>query len=446
MRSLLLVAFGQFISITGSAMTRFGLSVWAFEQTGQATSLALVTFFGLLPLIALSPVAGALVDRWNRKLTMMLSDLGAGVATIGIFILFSSGQLEIWHLYVAAFISGAFEVFQWPAYSAAIALMAPKAQYTRANALFGLAESAATVIAPSLAAALFVGLTIGTQHIEIGLAGILLIDIITFSAAIGTLLLIHVPQPERAPQPGDAQPNLLRESVFGFRYIFSRPSLLGLQLTFMSGNLFAAAALTLITPLVLSRTGSDEQALGIVQSTVGIGGILGGLLLAAWGGPKRKVLGVMGSWVVFGIGCLLLFGVGRGVIVWVIASLVNALTAPIMNSSNQSIWQLKVPPEIQGKVFSIRRLIAWIVRPVAALIIGPLADQVMEPAFREGGALASTFGWLVGTGPGAGMAFIMVLCAVGVVLVGIIGYSVPAVRDAETRLPDHDMQQNKNTA
>jgi len=418
-------------------MTRFGLSVWAWEQTGQATSLALVNFFSLLPLLLLSPIAGALVDRWNRKLTMMLSDLGAGAATIGIFILFSAGQLEIWHLYVAAFISGAFEVFQWPAYSAAIALMAPKAQYTRANALFGLAESAATVLAPSLAAALFVGLTIGAQRIEIGLAGILLLDIITFSAAIGTLLLIHVPQPERSPEQA-AQPNLLRESIFGFRYIFSRPSLLGLQLTFMSGNLFTTIALTLMVPLILSRTGNDEQALGFVQSMFGIGGILGGLLLTAWGGPKRKVIGVLGSWIVFGVGCLLLFGVGRGVVVWVIASLVNALTVPIMNGSNQAIWQSKVPPEIQGKVFSIRRLIAWSINPVAALITGPLADQVMEPAFREGGALAAVFGWLVGTGPGAGMGFIMVLCALGVVLVSVVAYSVPAIRHAETLLPDHD--------
>ncbi|MDX2140671.1 MAG: MFS transporter [Chloroflexota bacterium] len=438
MRSLLLVAFGQFISITGSAMTRFGLSVWAWEQTEQATALALVNFFGVLPLLLLSPVAGALVDRWNRKLTMMLSDLGAGVATIGIFILFSAGQLEIWHLYVAAFISGAFEVFQWPAYSAAIALMAPKAQYTRANALFGLAESAATVLAPSLAAALFVGLTLGAQRIEIGLQGILLIDIITFSAAIGTLLLIHVPQPARSPEQAAVQPNLLHESIFGFRYIFSRPSLLGLQLTFMSCNLFTAAALTLITPLILSRTGNDEQALGIVQSMVGIGGILGGLLLTAWGGPKRKVIGVLGSWVVFGVGCLLLFGVGRGLLVWVIASLVNALTAPIINGSNQSIWQSKVPPDIQGKVFSIRRLIAWFVNPIAALIIGPLTDQVVEPGFRDGGALASAFGWLVGTGPGAGMAFIMVLCALGIVLVCLVAWNTRVIRDAETLLPDHD--------
>ncbi|MBI5670232.1 MAG: MFS transporter [Chloroflexi bacterium] len=442
MKAFLLVAVGQFVSLTGTAMSQFALSIWAWEETGQATALALVNVFGLVPLILLSPVAGALVDRWNRKLVMMLSDLGAGVATIAIFLLYSAGALEIWHLYVAAVITGAFQTFQWPAYSAAIAMMVPKEQYTRANALYGLAESASGILAPSLAAGLLAGVVIGTSTLlpGLGVGGILMIDIITFVAAIGALLVIVVPQPERSAAGEQAQGSLVNEAVYGFRYIFARPSLLGLQLVFMGGNFFASAAFTLLTPMLLSRTGNNEQILGLVQSVFGIGGVVGGLFLTAWGGPKRRVHGVLAGWILSSLGGMLLLGLGTGLLVWVIGAFVSSFLVPTINGSNQSIWQAKVPPDIQGKVFSARRMIAWLVNPLAALIVGPLADNALEPAMREGGTLTGAFGWLVGVGPGAGMALIIVLASLGATAIAFGAYFVPAVRNAEDILPDHDAQ------
>ncbi|NWG17168.1 MAG: MFS transporter [Chloroflexi bacterium] len=441
MRAFVLVAAGQFISLTGSAMTMFALSIWAWEKTGQATALALVQVFGLVPLILLSPIAGALVDRWNRKLVMMLSDLGAGAATIAIFLLYSAGSLEIWHLYVAAVVAGAFQTFQWPAYSAAISLMVSKEQYTRANALYGLAESASGILAPSLAAALIAGMVVGGNVLlpGIGVGGVLTLDIITFIAAIGALLVIHVPQPEHSEAGEQARGSLPKEAAYGFQYIFARRSLLGLQLVFMGGNFFASAGFTLLTPMILARTGSDEQILGLVQSVFGIGGVVGGLALTAWGGPKRRVHGVLLGWIITSMGGMLL-GIGRGLAVWMVAAFLASVIGPIINGSNQAIWQAKVPPDIQGKVFSARRMIAWLVNPLAALIAGPLADQVMEPAMQEGGALAGVFGGVMGVGPGAGMALIMVVGALGAMLVALGGYFVPAVRNAEDILPDYDAQ------
>lgn len=442
MRAFLLVAVGQFVSLTGTAMTQFALSIWAWEKTGQATALALVQVFGLIPLILLSPVAGALVDRWNRKLVMMLSDLGAGVATVAIFLLYNAGTLEIWHLYAAAVVTGAFQAFQWPAYSAAIATMVPKEQYTRANALHGLAESAATILAPSLAAMLLAGVIIsGTPLLPaIGIGGIMMLDMITFLAAIGALLVIHVPQPEPSAVGEEAQGSLWRESVFGFRYIFARRSLLGLQLVFMGCNFFASAAFAVFTPMILARTGNDEQTLGLVQSVFGIGGIIGGLLLTAWGGPKRRVHGVLLGLAISSLGGVMLLGIGRGLLVWAVAAFVSSVIIPTINGSNQSIWQAKVPPDIQGKVFSARRMIAWLVNPLSALIAGTLADQVMEPAMREGGAMTGVFGWLAGVGPGAGMAMIMVVAGLAAAAVALSAYLVPAIRNAEDILPDHDVK------
>lgn len=442
MRAFLLVAVGQFISLTGSAMTTFALSIWAWEKTGQATALALVQVFGLVPLIFLSPIAGALVDRWNRKLVMMLSDLGSGLATIAVFLLYSAGTLEIWHLYVAAVVAGAFQTFQWPAFSAAIATMVPKEQYTRANALFGLAESASGILAPSLAAALLAGVIVGSTTLlpSIGFGGIMMIDIITFLAAIGALLVIHVPQPERSESGEEAQGSLWKEAVFGFRFIFARRSLLGLQMVFMGGNFFASAAFAVFTPMILARTGNNEQTLGLVQSVFGIGGVIGGLLLTAWGGPKRRVHGVLLGWAISSLGGILLLGLGRGLVVWAVAAFFVSVISPTINGSNQSIWQAKVPPDIQGKVFAARRMIAWLVNPLAAVIAGPLADQVMEPAMRDGGALTGLFGGLVGVGPGAGMALIIALSGLGAAAVALSAYLVPAIRNAEDILPDHDVK------
>jgi MFS family permease len=173
------VWLGQVVSVLGTGMTQFGLTIWAWQVTGQATALALVGFCGFFPLVVMTPLAGALVDRWNPKLVMILSDLAAGLATIGIFVLLKTGHLEIWHLYAAAAFSGIFGAFQFPAYSASITLWLPKGQYTRANAMLGLVQSIAGVFVPIAA---------GTLLVFIGIGGILTIDIATFVFAITALL------------------------------------------------------------------------------------------------------------------------------------------------------------------------------------------------------------------------------------------------------------------
>jgi DHA3 family macrolide efflux protein-like MFS transporter len=429
MRAFAAIWIGQVISLLGTSMTNFGLTIWAYEKTGQATSLAMIGFFYLAPMVALSPIAGAIVDRSNRKLMMMLSDLAAGVTTIVVFTLYATDNLQIWHLYFTAAISGTFQTFQWPAFSAAITLMLPKEQYGRANGMLELADSASGIFAPLLAGAL-----LGF----IGLAGIMIIDIVTFSFAIGALLLVYIPQPERTEAGREGQGSIWKESVYGFPYIFRRPSLLGLQLVFLFGNFFSALGWVLLAPMVLARTNSNELMLGSVQSAGAIGGVVGGLMMSAWGGPKRRVYGVLGGWLLTSLLGETLLGLGRGLPVWLVASFFVAFFSPIINASNQAIWQAKVAPDVQGRVFATRRMIAWIVMPVAQLVAGPLADQLFEPAMHEGGRLAETFAWLVGTGSGAGMALILFFSGLAAALVALGGYGARSVRHAETILPDHD--------
>ena len=430
MRAFSIVWAGQIISLLGTSMTGFGLTIWAYERTGSATALALVGFFFVTPMLVMSPLAGALVDRSNRKLMMMVSDLASGSATILILFLLQSGSLQIWHLYLASAISGSFQAFQWPAFSAAITTMLPKEHYGRANGMMSLAESGSGIFAPLLAGAL---LSI------IHLRGILTIDIVTFVLAVSALLVVHVPQPSQTLAGKESQGSLWKESIYGFHYILRRPSLLGLQIIFLIGNFITGIAFAVLAPMLLARTGNNEVVFGTVSSIGAVGGVLGGLVMSAWGGPRRRVHGVLAGWAISCLSGTLLMGLGRSLPVWAAASFLGSFMVPFINGSNQAIWQAKVAPDVQGRVFSTRRLIAWFSGPLSTLIAGPLADYVLEPAMR-GGSLVRVFGPLVGSGPGTGMSLMFVFAGLVAMVATLSGYAIPAIREVENLLPDHELQ------
>lgn len=429
MKGFLVIWIGQFVSLLGSAMTGFAIPIYIFGKTERVQELALLGLAFMLPLIVFSPIAGTIVDRNSRKKMMILSDLAAGVTTIAVLLLVRADVLEIWHLYITNAINGAFQTLQWPAYSAAISVMIPKEQYGRANGLVMLAESGSNIFAPVMAGAL-----LGF----IGLQGILFIDIITFIFAVTTLLFIHIPDPTRTVEGQKGQGSFWRESIYGFQYIWQRPSLLGLQLVFFVGNFFATLAFTAMAAMILYRTNQNAQIFAWIMSAGAVGGVVGGALMSAWGGPKRRVHGVLLGWVFSGTLGMALLGIGRVWPVWAAAAFCGNMLTPLINGSNQAIWQAKVAPDVQGRVFSVRRVIAWAVIPLANLLVIPLTDGWLEPAMRAGGSLVSAFSWLVGSGPGAGIGLLFVATGLTSALVGLSGYLFPIIRDAEALLPDHD--------
>jgi MFS family permease len=424
-----LVWAGQIVSVLATNMTGFAITIWVYERTHSATALGLAQVFFITPYLLVTPLVGIMVDRYNRKMMMMLSDLGAGLATVGLLVLQSQGRLEIWHLYAANLMTGTFNSFQWPAYSAAISTMVPKEQLGRANGMMSLVEIGPGVIAPLLAGALlpFIHLT-----------GILLIDVTTFVTAIAVLLAVYVPQPPVTEAGREGRGGILKEALYGFRYIFARPSLLGLQLVFMTGNLMAGLAYTVLAPMILARTSNNGVIFGTVQSVGAIGGVIGGIAMGAWGGFRRRVHGVLIGWALSSLLGQVVIGLGRGPWLWIPGAFIAYFFVPLIDGSNQAIWQSKVAPDVQGRVFAARRLIAWLTTPISPLIAGPLADFVLEPGMREGGGLTGAFGWLVGTGPGAGMALLIIVTGLLAMTVGVSGYLFPAVRNAEDILPDHD--------
>jgi DHA3 family macrolide efflux protein-like MFS transporter len=435
MAGFVIVWIGQIISVLASSMTGFGMTLWMYKQTGSATAMAGMQVAFITPFLLLSPIAGVMVDRYNRKLMMMVSDLVSVISTAGIFLLYATGHLEYWHLYVSAVFNGLGNTFQWPAYSSAISTMIPKEQYGRANGLMSLLEAGPGVLAPMLAG-IILALPITKPFDSFAL--IMFIDLITFFIAIGALLFVYIPQPEKTVEGQKESGSIWRESAYGFKYIFKRPSLLGLQMIFFAGNLFSGMGFTLLAPMVLARTAQNSVIFGSVQTAGAVGGVVGGIIMSAWGGFKRRVHGVLLGWFMSGIFFAML-GVGQGLSVWIPFMVLMMLVGPLINTSNQSIWQSKVAPDLQGRVFSARRLIAWFTNPIAPLIAGVLADYVMEPAMATSSTgMSQILGSWFGTGPGAGMGVLLFLSGMLAAVVGLSGYFFKSVRDAESILPDHD--------
>lgn len=426
MKTFLIMWVGQLVSLMGTAMTRFAVLIWAYQQTGDATTLALLGFFSFGSFVVCSPIAGVWVDRWDKRRILIFSDLGSGVMTLTMLALYSTGSLHIWHLYVAQILTGLFDSFQFPAYTVATSVLVDKKDYTRTSGLRSLALNSSKVIAP------FLG---GFLLNFIDLNGVMLVDVLSFCFAVGVLLFVRIPNPPTSDEGKQARGSVWQQLQFGFRYIFQRPGLRGLLLIFMAIHFLATLTYFAILPaMILARSGGDEMALASVQAAMGIGGVIGGVMLSVWGGTRRKIHLVLGGLAIsFFLGDFS-FAVGRSLPVWIFAGLSADFFIPFIVGANRAIWQMKVPMDIQGRIFSVQYMMQESMMPIAYLIAGPLADRVLEPAMMPGGSLADTFGWLVGTGPGAGMGLMFIFTWFFGTLVGASGYLFASVRNID--LPD----------
>ncbi|MCL7453341.1 MAG: MFS transporter [Anaerolineae bacterium] len=423
-RTFLVIWSGQLVSLTGSGLTGFALGVWVYQRTGSVTQFALISLFTALPGIVFSPLAGALVDRWDRRWAMILSDAGAGLCTLIVALLLAANRLEVWQIYILMALSSTFSAFQWPAYSASITQLVPKEHFGRASGMVQLGEAFAQIASPTLA-----GVLIGVIRVE----GIILIDFLTFIFAVVTLSLVHVPKPKATEEGKAGQGSLLREAAYGWKYIRARPGLLGLLLLFAATNFTSGIVQVLFTPLVLSFT--TAAVLGTILSIGGLGFLGGSLTMSAWGGPKVRVYGIYVSLLLQGV-VLFAAGFPPQVTVLAAAAFLYFFNHPIVNGCSQAIWQSKTAPDVQGRVFAVRRMIAWSSLPLAYLAAGPLADQVFEPLLAEGGALASSVGQIIGTGEGRGIGLLFIILGIVSLLATAVGILYPRLRQVETELPD----------
>ena len=432
MRKFILIWFGQLVSTVGTYMSEFALTLWAWELTGSATALALVGFFSMLPSIFVSLFAGILVDRVNRKYLMILSDSMAAISTVGILILHVTGNLAIWHLYLAASITGGFGQIQELAYSTSITLLVSPQNYTRANSMNSVVHYGSNIMAPAIA---------GVLYPIVGLGGILPIDLATFVIAIATLIWIQIPQVSEGRRREAALTNtaspigangirqnklnvLWQEVTFGIRYIWRnnglRTLLIVTALFWFAHDLGGA----IDEPMILARSNNNARSLSAILSIAGIGGVTGAIILTSWGGTKRRATGMSLGFMGAGV-AKTIFGLGQNLTVWLPAQFFSSLNFPLLESSETALWMETVPSRFQGRVFAANSLVLELVSAIATLMAGVLSDRILEPVMQSDNILNSLFAPIFGNDAGAGMALLYVGCAIAMFLVGVVSYRLP---------------------
>jgi len=427
MRVFILIWFGQLVSLIGSSLTDFALGIWVYQRTGSITQFTLITISGALPLIIISPLAGVLVDRWNRRWVMILSDSGAALATVAIALLIVTNRLEIWHIYLATAISSTFCALQWPAYTAAATLLVPKQHLSRASGMMQLAGSATQLISPILG-----GLLLGIIHIE----GIILLDFATFFVSLITLFLVRFPEINTVKTSDTKQlgrKSLLREITYAWTYITARQGLLGLLIFMVTNNFFFNIFSVLLTPFVLSFT--STHVLGIIVSIGGIGSLVSSLLISTWGSSQQLIYSLFGFQLLGGL-CILFMGLYTGIPFFTLSIFLLSFGIPIIYGSNQVIWQRKVPHELQGRAFAVRSLIGSLFRLLAYLVSGPLVEKIFNPLMISNSPIAVSIGKITGTGTQAGMSLIFIIVGFCTMLTTIAAYQYHPLRLVENELPD----------
>lgn len=422
--TFLIIWLGQSLSLVGSGLTSFALGVWVFERSGSTTQFALIGLFAVLPRVVLSPLAGALADRWDRRQVMILSDAGAGLSTLVVVLLLLAGRLEVWQIYLCTLASAAFGAVQWPAYTAVIALLIPKENLGRANGLVQLGQACAEILAPTAAGALLPA---------IRLEGVILIDLATFLFAVLTLAVTRLPQPEDGAGDPVHASSLREDMVVGWRYIKLRPGLRGLLGFFAVVNFIWGMVGALIAPMILGFTSSRD--LGAILSIAGGGLLAGSLVMSVWGGPRRRIRGVLQFEALSGLFFML---IGLRPSFWMVAAGAFGahLTIAIVFGSNQAIWQSKVAPAVQGRVFAAQQMLVRVAAPLAYVLAGPLADRGFDPLLAPGGSLSGILGPIVGVGAGRGIGLLFLVMGMVKVLATLAGWSYRHIRLIEDELPD----------
>jgi DHA3 family macrolide efflux protein-like MFS transporter len=391
---------GQAISLLGSQLVQFALIWWLTQETGSATVLATASLVGLLPQVFLGPIAGALVDRWNRRLVMLVADSFIALATLGLAALFLTGLVQIWHVYLLMFVRSLAGGFHWSSMQASTSLMVPKEQLSRVQGLNQMLNGAMNIGSAPLGALLLTVLNMGS---------ILMIDVVTAMFSIVPLLLIAIPQPPREPvyQHAENKSSVWGDLKAGMRYVWAWPGLVIIMLMATLLNFLLTPASALIPILVTKHFGGQAFELAWLESAWGIGVLCGGLLLGAWGGFRRRILTTMLGLLVMGAG-MALIGLLPASAFWLAVGLFFLVGAanPVVNGPLFAAVQAVVAPEMQGRVFTLMLSAAGAMSPVSLIIAGPVADRLgVQSWFVVGGVIT--------------------------IVVGLSGFFIPAVMNFE---------------
>lgn len=394
----------QALSGLGSAMTSFALVIWSYQRQGSALTTAGLSVASYAPYVLLSVFAGSLVDRWDKRKTLVLCDLFAALSTAAALVLLKTGRLEIWHLYGINALNGLMNTIQQPATELAVTLLTPREQVQRVGGLRSLSGSLTTLLAPALASAVLA---------LAGLEAVIAIDLVTCGAAVGSVLFLI-----RFPEGGGPRERVpvLRSAWEGVQWLRRNRGILDMILFLAAINLIASVYNAALAPMVLSRPGGGEAALGVLQTFTGAANLAGSVMATLLPAPKSRVRVICGS-LLFSMGTEnLLLALGRGPGVWCLGAVLGWLFIPVMSANLEALLRLHIPVELQGRVYAARNTLQFFTIPVGYLLGGWLVDAVCEP-FMAGLAADAFLTRLLGSGKGSGAALVfLILSAAGVLV------------------------------
>jgi MFS family permease len=422
MQAFITIWFGQLVSLVGTGLTGFVLGLWVYQNTGSVTKYTIISLATVLPGIVISPFSGVLVDRYDRRKIMLISNIICTASIAAIAYLFYCGNLKIWVIYVSMGINSLCNAFQIASYTSSISVLVPKKHLVRANGLIQTSEGISRLVAPTLAGFLFLKLQVW---------GVLCIDFFTFIISIISCLIVTIPRIEKSV-PEKLEASFFKELKFGWQYIKVRTGLMILLILMALVNYFVATVSVLATPLALSFT--TPEVLGTALSISGCGMIFGSVLISIWGGPKQRIPAILSC--VFFIGLFLMTaGLSPSIVLVTISAFFIMFFVPMQQSCSNAMWQSKVELSVQGRVFSMRRMIAQAAIPLAYLMSGPLSEKVFTPLMNSH-AVSSTIGRVIGVGKGREIGLMFICMGILAMTVACVGFLLPRLRNVEQELPD----------
>lgn len=393
LKQYLLLWSTQSLSTLGSGMTSYALTLWLYQKTGLALETAMLQICTFAPYVLMSIFAGALSDRWNKKLTMLGCDLFAAMSTVAVLVLALTGRLAGWHLYLINAFNGLMNTIQRPAGEVAATMLIPKESYQRTSGLRSLSDSLNNILTPVFATAVF---SFG------GLSAVIAVDLITFAAAFTVLgVFIKIPEPQSAQKE---KTSLLRSAREGLSWLKSKPVVLYLILFLAGINLVASAYNAVLPAMILSKQGGGKAALGLVNAAVGAATLVGSMIVMAARKPKDRVRMIWLSLFLSMSTENFLLAFGKTPLVWCIGAVCGWIAIPYMGANLDVILRTEIPENMQGRVFSCRNTLQFFTIPLGYYLGGMLTDKVFEPFMQ--GKSGTVLNTLFGSGKGSGAAML----------------------------------------
>lgn len=396
----------QALSQLGSSMTNYALIVWSYTAKGSALTTGLLSVCSYAPYVIMSIFAGSLSDKWNKKITMLVSDTFAALCTVSIFFLFKSGKLEIWHLYCLNALNGLMNTVQQPASDVAITLLTPQKHYQKVSGMRSFSNALISILTPIIATAVLSFTDLQT---------IIRIDLFTFAAAFVSLAFF-VKLPEyRAENNTESFLSLTKS---GLTYLRQNRGILDLILFLAGINLIASMYNAAFPAMILSKENGGEIALGTVNAFIGAATLIGSVIASLMPAPKSRVRVICNSLLMSMSTENFFLAFGKSLPLWCIGGVLGWLCIPIMNTNMDVLFRERIPVSMQGRVYAARNTFQFFTIPLGYILGGFLVDKVFETFMaKSSNPMLSA---LFGTGKGSGAAFLFLFLAFAGIAVCLI--------------------------